>query len=66
MQLRINGEKREFLSVSVISDLLNQLGYEANKIAVAVDGEFVPRSQYSSRSVHDGEAIDIVAPVQGG
>ena len=47
MQLQVNGELREFMSLNVIADLLTELGYEAKKIAVAVNGEFVPRSQYA-------------------
>jgi len=66
MQLRVNGEVRQFSSVQVVDDILRELGYDAKKIAVAVNGEFVPRSQYASRIVHDGESVEIVAPVQGG
>ena len=66
MQLQVNGEMRHFSSVRVVDDVLRELGYEAKKIAVAVNGEFVPRSQYASHAVNQGECIDIVAPVQGG
>jgi sulfur carrier protein len=66
MQLQVNGEKKQFSAVQYVDDVLRELGYEAKKIAVAVNGEFVPRSQYASRTVNDGESIDIVAPVQGG
>lgn len=66
MHLSVNGEKRELLNVNVVNDVLTQLGYDAGKIALAINGEFVPRSQYAIRVVNEGEALDIVAPVQGG
>ena len=34
--------------------------------AAAVNGEFVPRSQYAETQVQDGDEIDIVKPVGGG
>lgn len=34
--------------------------------AVALNGEFVPRSQYASVTLQDGDALDVVSPVGGG
>jgi sulfur carrier protein len=66
MQLHVNGEKRTLSAVQSIDDVLRELGFDAKKIAVAVDGEFVPRSEYAQRAINDGAHLDIVAPVQGG
>jgi sulfur carrier protein len=66
MQLHVNGELRTLSAVQCIDDVLRELGFDAKKIAVAVDGEFVPRSEYTHRAINDGAHLDIVAPVQGG
>lgn len=66
MQLLINGEKRELETVSSVQQLLDTLGYESNAIAIAIDGCFVPRHQYSVVALHDNQVLDIVAPMQGG
>jgi sulfur carrier protein len=66
MQLQVNGEMHTLSAVQCIDDVLRELGFDAKKIAVAVGGEFVPRSEYAQRVVNEGEQIDIVAPVQGG
>ncbi len=41
-------------------------GYDCGKIAVAVNEDFVPRSQYASLRLKESDRVDIVAPVQGG
>ncbi len=65
--IRINGEPRR-LDAADIGQLLNQLGYDndARGIAVAVNGEVVPRADWSRRSLAPGDAVDIVGAVQGG
>lgn len=35
-------------------------------VAAAVDGTVVPRGRWSSRTLEDGQSIDIVTAVQGG
>lgn len=34
--------------------------------AVAVNGEFVPRSLYADTALNAGDSVDIVSPVAGG
>lgn len=49
-----------------LAQLLVQQGYEAQKIAVAINGEFVPRSQYTATVINDGDKIDVIQAVGGG
>lgn len=51
---------------SRLSDAMAVWNYHSKKCAVAVNGEFVPRSEYQERILHDGDTIDVVAPVGGG
>jgi sulfur carrier protein len=67
MQCRVNGEARELDASMSVQKLLRALGYrEEQKLAVAVNTEFVPRSAHAERQVTDGDDIEIVAPMQGG
>lgn len=61
----INGEKQTLNEAVSIATLLERRGQKAG-VAVAINGEFVPKSQHTSRIVRDGEDIEIVAPMQGG
>ena len=49
-----------------LTSLLEREGFADKKVAVAINGQFVPRSSYDERMVSDADEIDIVAPMQGG
>lgn len=66
MQLLINGEPHQVPETFNIETLLQYFGYEPKSIAVAINGEFVPRHLYASHSLQDRQELDIVAPMQGG
>jgi len=66
IQLSVNNEPHEIAADTLLSEALAHWGYGDNKIAVAINGEFVPRSTYSERLLQQGDLIDIVKPVGGG
>jgi sulfur carrier protein len=66
MYLQIIGKPHEIAPTPNLQDLLHQLGYEPQSIAVAIDGQFVPRHQYTTYILHDQQALEVVAPMQGG
>lgn len=66
IQVSLNNENKTLASDISLSDAIAQWGFTESKIAVAVNGEFVPRSTYNERSLANGDEIDIVKPVGGG
>lgn len=66
IELSVNNENKTLPSKTLLSDALQQWGYGEGKIAVAINGEFVPRSTYTERELLSGDQIDIVKPVGGG
>jgi thiamine biosynthesis protein ThiS len=66
MKLVINGENRDFGSISTISSLLDQLGMKADRVAVELNRDLVPRDQWTSRQLSDGDRLEIVHFVGGG
>lgn len=66
IKLSVNNENKTLDSTILLSDALQQWGYGESKIAVAINGEFVPRSTYTERVLVNGDQIDIVKPVGGG
>ena len=66
IELSVNNESISLTSKTLLSDALQQWGYGESKIAVAINGEFVPRSTYTERELLNGDQIDIVKPVGGG
>nr|WP_324259064.1 sulfur carrier protein ThiS [Cellvibrio fontiphilus] len=66
IQLSVNNELTELADSTLLSDALKLWGYGDSKIAVAINGEFVPRSTYREHLLQQGDLIDIVKPVGGG
>jgi sulfur carrier protein len=66
-EVRVNGAARP-LRHRLLADLLAELGYSAQRpgIAVAVNGEVVPRGRWSDRALRPGDEVEIVGAVQGG
>ena len=63
----VNGEPRERTGATV-AELLADLGVEdrARGVAVAVDGEVVPRAEWPERRVNEGERVEALSAMQGG
>jgi sulfur carrier protein len=66
IELSVNNESVSLAANTLLSDALQQWSYGDSKIAVAINGEFVPRSTYAERELLNGDQIDIVKPVGGG
>jgi sulfur carrier protein len=63
--ITVNGEPREL--DGTVDDVLDALGIEVRRgMAVALDAEVVPRSEWSTTRVADGARVEIVTAVQGG
>lgn len=62
----VNNQIKTLPPASSVSEALCLWDYRGEKIAVAINGEFVPRSSYAERQLQANDCIDIVAPVQGG
>ncbi|MEY2532180.1 MAG: sulfur carrier protein [bacterium] len=63
----VNGEPREGAGAT-IAELLADLGVEvrARGVAVAVDGEVVPRGEWNERRINEGERVEALSAMQGG
>jgi sulfur carrier protein len=66
INISLNNQPQQLNAPVTLSQALVSWGYGDSKIAVAINGEFVPRSTYSERQLITGDQIDIVKPVGGG
>jgi sulfur carrier protein len=63
--ITVNGEPREL--TGTVDELLDALGVEVRRgMAVAVDANVVPKSEWSTTRVDEGARVEIVTAVQGG
>ncbi len=62
----INGESRQFPQAISIAELIEEMGLTGKRIALERNGEIVPRSQFASQQLKDGDKLEIVGAVGGG
>ena len=62
----INGETRKFEQALRLGELVENLGLAGKRIAVERNGEIVPRSEFATHSIADGDTLEIVVAVGGG
>ncbi|MCC7304834.1 MAG: sulfur carrier protein ThiS [Alphaproteobacteria bacterium] len=66
MKIIINGRPKTLCGTPDLANLLESEGYKGKTVAVARNGTFVSREEYAHTNLEDGDAIEIVAPMQGG
>ena len=64
----VNGEPRELPAGTTVTALVVDLGLPAGGrgVAVAVDGEVVPRAEWGTRELDDAGRVEILTAMQGG
>jgi sulfur carrier protein len=65
MKILVNGNWRE-VAAHTLQDVLQELGYANATIATAVNSNFVPHTARAQSSLHEGDRLEIVTPMQGG
>ena len=68
MNVTLNGEARRLGEHASVREAVAASGAEAGArgLAVAVDGEVVPRGEWDAVELRDGQRVEIVQAVQGG
>ncbi|RKU27449.1 thiamine biosynthesis protein ThiS [Candidatus Poribacteria bacterium] len=68
MKININGEEKSVLQEINVYDLLIniELDPQQSGIAVAIDREVIPKSQWKTTVLKEGSEVEIIRAVQGG
>lgn len=66
MQVWINGKQRELPAGAVVLDAIDALGAPRSGIAVALDGDVVPKADWATTRLSDGARLEVLTAVQGG
>ena len=64
--ITVNGKTRTLEAELSLQDLLQDLGMTTGQIAVELNGNIVPRSQFSSQRISNLDSIEIVQAIGGG
>ena len=66
IDLLINGEQRQLAAPLTVGSLLQQIDMADKRVAVEVNREIVPRSQYDAYTLADNDQIEVVQAIGGG
>ncbi len=64
MEVLINAKKTQTTATN-LAGLVSELKMEGT-FALALNQNFVPKSQYAATAINENDRIEIVAPMQGG
>ena len=65
MRIDLNGIPAEVAAAN-LADALMALGFGGAALATAVNGGFIPAAARATTLLHDGDRVEVLAPMQGG
>ena len=69
MKIHINGEERDFANAPApftLAALVEMLGMKADRVAVELNRNIVPRDRWFQTSLSEGDRLEVVHFVGGG
>ena len=66
MRLTVNGAARAVADGLTVAALVGLVAADPRGVAVAVDGEVVPKSTWADTVLGEGRIVEILTAVQGG
>jgi sulfur carrier protein len=68
MKVMLNGASRDLRDGATVTDAIDAAGAPESRagVAVAVDGEVVPRSEWTDHALAEGQQVEVLQAVQGG
>ncbi|MBA2262800.1 MAG: sulfur carrier protein ThiS [Solirubrobacterales bacterium] len=64
--IRVNGEPAAVDDGTTVTALLEAIDAPPRGVAVAVDGEVIPRTAWPSTPLPDGARVEVLSAMQGG
>ena len=66
ISVKLNGKNTEIQGSLTVSGLLDSLNINARQVAVAMNGEVLPRDSWAEAEIQAGDAIEVVRAAGGG
>lgn len=66
VHVSVNGERREFAAGTALDGVVRSLTPAASGVAAALNETVVPRAQWPSTALSDGDRVEVLTAVQGG
>ncbi|MET8954929.1 sulfur carrier protein ThiS [Streptomyces sp. NPDC004393] len=66
MNISVNGESRQFAPDTALDAVVQALTGARSGVAAALNETVVPRTQWPSTALHEGDRVEVLTAVQGG
>ena len=66
MNIQLNGAARDIPEGYTAQDLVNLLELQGKRLAMEINREILPRTQYDHYRLQDGDQVEIVHAIGGG
>ena len=66
MNIQLNGESTQLPEAITVADLIERLQLSQRRIAVEINEDVVPRSQFPRRQLHPDDRVEIIHAIGGG
>ena len=68
MNAVVNGAERDVASGTTVAGLIAELGHDpaGRGVAAALNGQVVPRAEWPTTTVGDGDRVEILTAIGGG
>lgn len=66
MRVSVNGDSAQVDEGTTVADVVAARSEEHRRVAVAVNGDVVPRSRWSATRLSEGDAVEVLVAVAGG
>ncbi|MBI64475.1 MAG: thiamine biosynthesis protein ThiS [Chloroflexi bacterium] len=66
MIIKLNGKNQSFNDDISVSELLDDIKLSLSSIAIAINGNIIPKNEYKKTKLKDMDTVEIVRPVGGG
>lgn len=66
LQFQLNGEPYPLPESVTLAQLIEELQLTGRRFAVEIDGEVVPRSQFTTTLLHPNSRVEIIHAIGGG
>lgn len=66
MNITVNGESRQLCATLSLQQLLAELDLADKRLAVELNQQIVPRSQFGQTTLQEGDVLEIVHAIGGG
>ena len=63
--VKINGDEIN-IAGRTVAQFLSESGFDIRRVAVELNGDILPKTQYESTVLQDGDSVEIVSFVGGG